>query len=124
MSQRHKKSRSRSPEPTWRERVATAVEMIVATSKTPLYHMKVTVIQAARDAIDLEKPSDGMFLDCPPKLLKPGVSDDKLLSMAGIFRLILVNDVPDWRTPMAAETFMAEVQRALDGELAKLNLTY
>ena len=105
---------------TWQERVGRAVGLIVAISRIPHYLTRTKVIEAAREAIDLEVSSEAMVRDCPPEHLGPGEPDDKLLSMAGIFRLILVQDMPNYRDPMGAETFMAEVQSRLDGELARI----
>ena len=119
MPKRPRKRKRAHPATTWQDRVGRAVGLIVATSGTPHYLMRTKVIEAAREAIDLGVSSEGMYRDCPPEALRPGEPGDKLVSMAGIFRLILVNDVPNYRNAMVAETFMAEVQRRLDGELAR-----
>ena len=120
MPKRPRKRKRAHPALTWQDRVGRAVGLIVATSQVPHYLMRTKIIEAARESIDLGVSSEGMIKVCPREVLRPGEPDDKLLSMAGIFRLILVNDVPNYRHAMVAETFMAEVQRRLDAELARI----
>ena len=105
------------PRRDWRHKIETATRILVAgyrqsprRFRPPEVRQK--VIEAAREALG-DTPGAGMYRDAP------GPAEDVLMSSAGVFRLVLVEEGVAWSEPIVAESVMAVVERTLDKEFAR-----
>ena len=104
------------PRRDWRPKVETATRILIAgyrrsprRFRPPEVRRK--IIEAAREALG-DAPGAGMYRDVP------GPVEDVLMSSAGVFRLVLVEEGVSWLDPIVAESVMLVVQKTLDVELA------
>ena len=105
------------PRRDWKPKVETATRILIAGyRRSPRRYrppeIRRKVVEAARDALG-DAPGDGMYRDVP------GPEEDVLVSAAGVFRLVLVEESVSWWDSIVAESVMAVVQKTLDSELAR-----
>lgn len=117
------------PPEEWHDKVAETTRVMVGmlreSGTVPRAEAREVIIRAARVALG-EEPSAGLVV---PMLeaARAVVADEGHTGgpevLAGMFRFIVDEHRPDWRGPLATESVMAEVQKALDEQLGSRHVS-